>query len=120
MRAPPHQAAPPYHAPQAVLRYPNGSRADVVARSGNISRASSGVATFPVLQVFAPPSAEPYSVEITPLDPRNRVLAPATLKLRLRRCVAGEANSNLTAYDAELRLAKVDFKCELCRFGTYR
>lgn len=62
-----------------------------------------------------------YLLAFRPLDPRNRALAPATLRLRLRACVAGEATVNASEVDEEYkRLTRVDVKCELCRFGSYR
>jgi hypothetical protein len=73
----------------------------------------------PPPQVFAPPGHE-YVIDFVPLDPRNHVLQPARLRLKLRNCTTGEARVDQSERDELLRLAKVDVKCELCRFGFYR
>jgi hypothetical protein len=110
---------PPPPTLQAVLRYANGSVADAVLRQGNISRAYNGTLKFPSLQVFAPPG-NAYVVDFIPLDPRNKVLAPARLNLTLRNCTVGEARLDQSERDEQRRIAKVDVTCQLCRFGFYR
>ncbi|KAI8472522.1 MAG: hypothetical protein J3K34DRAFT_519707 [Monoraphidium minutum] len=104
---------------QAVLYNADGSPAANVTRLGNITRASNGSLLFPSLQVFALPGD--YVVSFLPLDPNNRVLRPANLTLKLRRCMAGEAEQSVTAGDADAawRNAGINFRCEQCRFGTY-
>jgi len=104
--------------PKASLRLEDGSSADEIVRSGNISRGYDGVLRFPALQVFAPPGT--YLVAFAPLDPNNRVLQPARLRLRLRNCTVGEADARLTKTDALLRKVHVEFKCDVCQWGSYR
>ena len=117
-------------APQAdILRRttdegPSSSRlelAEDIVRAGNLSRAVRGVARFPALQVFAPPGD--YEIEVSPFDSRRRPLTPGRLRLRLRRCVAGEAAEELRAAggqeeDPRLAVANVSIKCRPCMEGT--
>jgi hypothetical protein len=54
------------------------------------------------------------------MDPSNRVLRPATLRLRLRNCTVGEVDARVTKTDAQLKAVHVSFKCEVCQWGFYR
>ena len=103
---------------QATLRHADGRPADVIARAGNVSRAFNGSLQFPALSVLGP--AGDYLVDFRPLDARNRVLRPATLRLRLRGCVAGEAAVNESSVDeAYKKITRMAVRCELCKPGSY-
>ena len=81
---------------------------------GNTTNANAGVAKFFGLQVAAPPGD--YQLRFSPLAQQHVLLAPAVLSLRLRGCVAGEAN--LTAQAEARGAAALLAPCQPCRPGT--
>jgi hypothetical protein len=87
---------------------------------GNISIASTGVAHFSSLQVVAAPGD--YQLRFSPLAAQHRPLAPATLNLRLRGCVVGEANVSASVVgigpDVSTLISGGLSPCQICRPGT--
>ena len=81
---------------------------------GNTTNANGGCAEFQGLQVAAPPGS--YQLRFSPTSPQQSLLAPATLDLRLRGCVAGEAN--LTTQAAGRGSAAALAPCQECRPGS--